>query len=407
MVFVHPFLGYVLIGLFLLCSHWVLGTSRGSPDSIAPKKDWKISSVWRDSFATSLLARALVFLAITVHWAFENLRKTEFGHRDEIALLPFRISPTTYGGRYFPLGHMEFNILSLERVGHRLAILYAVPLIGLMLCVAGLFVLLRNLNLLSQLVAIAVIYWACLRVPYANLIVPERNLLLLVIAVLALQSVPTPRRPLLWLVLCALLLNTSLYYKEPAVALWLGYFLSYSLIQFVRYRRQLADSAEFRTNLRLSSAALLASAWFVVGYLIFVRWANTDESLLYVNPSLNGAIQRAASVNSGYPIFSVNALVVLTCVFFRRRSIPFERVIPLVIGSTGYSMAVVVGGLYPNGYYYTPALMTSLIASVIVLDHLILRPRIFQNGTGKRFLGIRLPQLSAIIATAPLAFFGG
>ena len=57
----------------------------------------------------------------------------------------------------------------------------------------------------------------------------------------------------------------------------------------------------------------------------------------------------------------MNALVLLTCVVFRRRSIPFEQVIPLVVGSTGYAMVVIIGGLDPNGCYYTPALLTSLI----------------------------------------------
>jgi hypothetical protein len=94
-------------------------------------------------------------------------------------------------------------------------------------------------------------------------------------------------------------LNTSLYYKEPTVALWLGYFLSYSLIQFVRFRRQVAGLDQLRRSLSLSGVALLASAWFAVGNLIFVSWANSGEASLCVNPTLSGAIPRALSINIG------------------------------------------------------------------------------------------------------------
>jgi len=407
MVFLHPFLGYALIGLLFLCLRRNLEISGHKLNATGFERSRKLYPMWRTLNGIDLPAKLLVTLTIVVHWVFENLRNTEFGHRDEIALLPFRISPTTYGGRYFPLGHMEFNVLTLEGVGHRLAVLYLIPLIGLILCITGLFVLLRNLNLLSQLIAVALIYWACLRVSYANLIVPERNILLLVVLVLALISIPTDRQPFVGLVTCALLLNTSLYYKEPTVVLWLGYFLSYSLIQFVRFRRQVAGLDQLRRSLSLSGVALLASAWFAVGYLIFVSWANSGEASLYVNPTLSGAIPRALSINNGYPIFSMNALVLLTCVVFRRRSIPFEQVIPLVVGSTGYAMVVIIGGLDPNGYYYTPALLTSLIATVIVLDNVILRPHLLTRGSTRRFSGIRIPKLVAIAATLPLAFYGG
>lgn len=123
-----------------------------------------------------------VLISVALAWAWIVLMPIGYGHRDEIALLTQPLQPTMYSGRFFPLGHMEFNVISLSLTDGALAPLYILPFLQLLAVVFFIDRIVSPAGALVRIYAMVLSFVLALVVPFVNLIVPERNAIFFLLA---------------------------------------------------------------------------------------------------------------------------------------------------------------------------------------------------------------------------------
>ena len=166
--------------------------------------------------------------------------------------------------------------------GNSLEVLYLIPLIQIIVFVFLIDQILKPANLAIRLCAITSAFWLAGIVPLSNLIIPERNaLLLLLIGIFCIKRYKDS--PNIYIAATGVFAFTcSLYYKEPVFALLLV-FIFVSLLYNAKNIFQRLTTEKKKVNVlkyigAIETGTFFASLSFIVGYLFYTYYKGGPES---------------------------------------------------------------------------------------------------------------------------------
>jgi hypothetical protein len=301
-----------------------------------------------------------VFALFFVGYAAVILWRADFSDFDHNILLEPILSgrdsrppiwPTQ--GRFFPLAHLEFDVL--RRISPTPPFYHGFAIAQLALLVAFLFLVLRDLSLKARCLAVALAMIApAVLIAFSGLVYPERNgLLLIAVLLFAVQRIPE-RTGNGFLVLALVAVHLGIYYKETTFLLVLGFAGGRLWIA-----RQASPSTprSLRRMLRenpLEAGMILLAGVFValytgtmLGYRS-VRYATA-------HPGNLGPIDAFAEYLRNDPLLLILLVVfVVRAVRILRRSIPPDPLWdPIALGGLCYFAGYVGLGLRTS-YYLSP-----------------------------------------------------
>lgn len=397
-------LGYIAIATLICC--FVT-----APLLQENKKYMFFPDVERGSVASSTIRKFVVFgllLAFICIWAWIVFFPINFGHRDEIAYLPVLQPPQIVMGRFFPLGHLEFNVFSLKLFNGYLGGLYLLPLVQIALFVFFVYKIVNPTGLIVKVYSLCFSFILAAIVPLSNLIIPERNAIIFLLAgiyfVKRYNFQPTLKNALAAIIFCSI----SLYYKEPVfsfLATFAVLLVFYKLIAVARIRDSNSIQHSYiRAFGPIEIGLILASAFFLLGYYLYVFYRGGPDSF-YGGVSASVTVEQYLERISFY-VFDVPILLSLIIIsigshcFIGVRN--FERgfAVGIALGGACYLIALTVLGMYLNGYYYSIPLLAMVLSSAILLKYIPVRN--FRHLFKRPYMNIR--DVSSILCLVLLLF---
>jgi hypothetical protein len=331
-----------------------------------------------DRVASTTVSRApflVMLIPIITAWIWIVLIPIGYGHRDEIAILTSRIYPQIFNGRFFPLGHMEFNVISLSLTDGALEPLYILSFLQLL---AAVFLIDRIVAPASALVRICIMamsFLLALLIPFVNLIIPERNSIFFLLV--SIYSIKRYREAPGFLIVSLAVgaAGISLYYKEPMFALWLGIafgLFCYDVGSLIRYAQTPQGQVGVPRLLgSIQLGLLLSCIFFLLGYIFFVFYKATPDTYYVASGGLAGLSDRLLFFVRDAPLLIVLMLTgVGAHLFIPLNSFERALAVALCMGGTGYLVALIVLSLPLNGYYYSIPILLMVICSGILLKYL-------------------------------------
>lgn len=303
-----------------------------------------------------------------------------FGHRDDIALLPEIIVPTMYSGRFFPLGHQEFNFLSLTLTNGSLAPLYIFSFVELVLFIFFVDKIVNSSSLLIR-TFIFVSSLCCYIVSVSNLVIPERNaILFFLVGIYFLQKYYHNQKitPALFSIVS---FSLSLYYKEPVFATLFSFIFIFIIGKYFVMRLYTNEKIRFSKSVNPLELSLLISAvLFVVGYLFYTYYNGAPTSYYRQNSiTVNDMIEKLLFYSIEIPILSLFLfIIVLGLVVFKNNT--FESLLAIALASSAivYCLELIVLSLKLNGYYWSLPLILSVISLGLLFKNIVFTD-IFKN----------------------------
>lgn len=326
-----------------------------------------------------VVAIFLLVLAFTCLWAWAIFFPLDFGHRDEIALLTERIVPQIFSGRFFPLAHLEFNILNLSVFGGRLEILYILPFLQIFICVFLILKIIGPCQNFIQIFALSLCFWLSMMVPFVNLIVPERNVIIFILAALYLFKRNHLKPGFLCRSLALTFATISLYYKEPMFALLVAFASTMLLYKFIQRKRiretSVKEFQESKLFWEFEIGFIISSLLFLLGYYLFVFHKGGPTSYYGdVSSNLNSInyLKRFSPYLFDTPFLTILIINAIGAHFFiRKDSFMRSFSVALAMGGAAYLAVLVVLGLPLNGYYYSIPILMMVLSSTIVIKQLL------------------------------------
>jgi hypothetical protein len=359
------------------------------PPVAAPGHGPAVRLGWRPIDVAALLGFAAFFCA----YAALMVWREDFAFPDDDifttsvlqgARIPFAIWPAA--GRFFPLGHTEFNLLL--PFGVTALRCHALVIGQLIVFCAAYSAWLSDFAIWRRFLVLAfLLLMPGFAIAFSGLIYPERNvafwLALLVLSVIRYDRAGGR----LNLVAALVVTQLALYYKEPVFVL-VGVFAAVRLLGRMRgpwtARRTWTDvigSSPLETGILLQCAAFVGL--FVV--VMLGREGQDYRSRASVGPI--GALLHYTVIDLVFVIFA--GIAVARVVRLVRRPSDFDRVWdPLAAGALAYAVLVILLGL-SSDYYLLPL---DIVAVPFVLR--AVRPQ------GQRTPGARVAFVAAGLAVA-------
>lgn len=318
---------------------------------------------------------ALIIIFFGAAWAWMIFFPLNFGHRDEITYLTGPIGAQIWSGRFFPIAHWEFNILSLRFWGGHLAPLYVLPFIQSIILILCLDYLLRPAHPLIRLFTIGSALWLAAFMPMVHLIIPERNVFFLLLIGLCCMKVYATNPGPIKAFIAISALTLALYYKEPVFALILPMACVFAFYAFWEERTKgggvIACLRKAFGPLEVS--IILSCLIFLAGYVVFV-YGNGAPQESYMGVSAKATLSEYA-VRFWYYLWNVPILSVLILAgvgaHFLIPKGAFDRALAagVALGGAGYLSVMVILNMPLNGYYYTPPLLAMCLSAGLVMKN--------------------------------------
>jgi hypothetical protein len=167
----------------------------------------------------------IVFLLFLTFYVVMILYKEDFGYYDADIFTDFSVRAINYAtpiwpdqGRFFPLGHQEFNLLrhlTTSASGY-----HSYAIVQLLILLGALFALLSEFTVLYRtLILMAVMVTPSFVIAFTGLIYPERNVLLWLGIMMFCLHGYYQTKGRLYFVGCLAATHCALYYKETVVVL--------------------------------------------------------------------------------------------------------------------------------------------------------------------------------------------
>lgn len=357
-VIIYVLLNIVFISGFILWQTTMVSPAAfpGHMAAIRNKKSWVDNAV-----------AVVVILLIVACWAVNIFYWLDYRHNDEVGYLNSIIYPTMYSGRFFPLGHLEFNLLNLSYFGGNLVYLYMLPLLQGLICI---YLLMRICPFKSRglsALCVGFVFVAVLAVPFSNVIIPERNAIFLLLISLFFYYRFLSNQKKSDLVISLVSCGFSLYYKEPMFALY----VSFSIMAMILRRKSRTD---VRSRCRSIGAMpiecgyIILSAFFLIGYYFYVLFQSPPTELYGFQP--RSYVARIEDL-----LLAIPYLPCVAAIYFGYLWLPYgsrEKFfgMPLLSASLGYAGVLVVIGLPTNGYYYSIPFLTLFLSAMFLLSGL-------------------------------------
>jgi hypothetical protein len=319
------------------------------------------------------LSAGLLALSLTVYIVV-MLYKQDVATYDNDILTDFVLNGRFFGppiwpeqGRFFPLGHQEWNVVSLFT--RSTTWYFLLPALELVVIVTLLFVCLRELAVFAALAGtLTLISMPAFAHSFLSLTIPERNLVLWITVFVLAVKVYQRTASALACGIALLSTHMALYYKEPAFIM----FAAFSGLRLVH--RLLVDQGitprkkrTFFESHKLDIGILVLCAIFLMSYAV-----------VYVqHGSLSYATTRATDWYSTFAYYMTSDVmlwVLVGAVLARMLVLLFSRQQPdsvwdyLAIGAIAYFGFYVALGMR-NAYFVAPV---DLVA-ILYVGHVLYR----------------------------------
>lgn len=343
----------------------------------------------KNYFAYNVFFPISLTIVLIVIWYWVVFLPLDFGHRDEIALLTEILKPTMYAGRFFPLGHMEFNILSLQLAKGNLGILYFLPLVQLIVFVFLIDGLIKPAGILVRMYLIITSFFLAGIIPLVNLVIPERNLIIFFLAGMYFYKQYYIRRNLLSAMLSVLFFGIALYYKEPLFGLLIGFLFT---IYFYKFFNKKHSSVPLKSKIlilleSIDIGIVISIFFFLFGYF-FYSYSNGSVGNNYTQVMTLAEVFHRLFLHklTVAMLFSFILIIILSHILIPEDK--FERVfaVSIAIGGVIYFFEIIFLGLnLKEGYYYSLASLSFAISSAILLKNIVLQKKYLLQYKNRRF----------------------
>lgn len=312
-------------------------------------------------------------VVILISWLWISFAPLSIGHLDEISYLNKFINPQVWSGRFFPLGHLEFNLIYPSKFGGALWPMYILPFLQLMVFIWCVNYILRPASVYLRVLSIALSYWLSAVIPMAHLIIPERNAIFFLLLGLCFFKRYTTDTHKVSLYCSLISIGLSLYYKEPMFS----FVMAFAVVHFIY-------SSDLRLNkndyilsktVALEFGMFFLGLFFLLGYYLFVL-AVPAQAPTYMGISI--ALNIAAYIGRAFffiwdlpllPVFFTNALI--AHFYIDRSSRDRELTMGLIAGGTAYFLVLATLNMPVNGYYYSIPYLSITLCYFFCVKHLL------------------------------------
>ncbi|MDJ0580272.1 hypothetical protein [Crocosphaera sp.] len=325
----------------------------------------------------NLIIFQIIFLLLLIFsYSLLILYKEDFVGNDYSQITLFSLRGRLFGlpiwsheGRFFPLGHQEFNLISLftkTSFGYHLF-----PIFQIIVVVFSVFYIFTKEKINNKvLVIILILMTPSFVQSYFSLIIPERNLIFwLTLFILFIQRFDS-KKSLYNFIFIVTISQFIIYYKEPSFLFISGFALSRLLIKFIE-RQQTVKSIKNIINFIhqnwLEISLLLLSALFVLLYIITIL-PNITSSYVEQRNELT-RLMVLTKYLSFSPLLSIFLLTISSRIILVSQSkIKFDLLWDsLAIGALFYFLAYIVLNLYAT-YYLAPVDFIAILYCSIIAD---------------------------------------
>lgn len=292
-----------------------------------------------------------------------------FGHKDEIAILTSPIGAQIFAGRFFPLGHAEFNYLSLDYAKNNLEILYILPMVQIVMFTYLVDRLIWPTNLLLRAITAGSAFWLGAIVAFSNIIIPERNAIILVLLGLVFLKAYLYRPTRLSASASVLFMALSLFYKEPMFVIPCA-FVFCTMVYWLSNKIMKQPYINCKIT-PINVGYTICIIGFVAGYF-FYTFYNGAPASLYSNRSEEGFHQHILFYSTIIPIIPLSIGLVLASHQYIRHQSPDKILsITMALGALGYALVLIFLRMKINGYYFAPSLLLLVLSFALVMKNIL------------------------------------
>jgi len=320
-----------------------------------------------------------IILVFVLVWCWITFMPLSIGHRDEIAYFGEYIPAMIGAGRFFPLGHQEFNLLVHFFTQDKYYIFYILPFIEVILFVILIDKIINSNNIFIRVYGLSMAFFLVGIVPFTNLIIPERNQIVLFLAgvYFAKRYNLTGKRIASMMSIVSFAL--AMYYKEPTFAAIAGFisilFMYDFFYHYLHKDRLPMVKILTKTLTPLYVGVGISILFFIIGYL-FYTYYNGAPTEYYgkVNVTDGTALfNRFYLLVLDTPILVSLILIVISAHFLINKH-EFDRRLSVAIAVSGiiYLAEITILGLPLNGYYYSITLLSLALSSAILFKQVLM-----------------------------------
>lgn len=314
-----------------------------------------------------------IILVFVLVWCWITFMPLSIGHRDEIAYFGEYIPAMIGAGRFFPLGHQEFNLLIHFFTQDKYYVFYILPFIELILFVVLIDKIINANNIFIRVYGLSMAFLLAGIIPFSNLIIPERNQIVLFLAGVYFAKSYNLTGKKISSIASIVSFALSMYYKEPTFAAIAGFisilFLYDFFDNFSQKDRLPVVKILTKTLTSLYIGVGVSILFFIMGYL-FYTYYNGAPTEYYGNVNTS---DRAILFNRFYALvldtpILISLIFIAISAHFLIYKYEFDRRLSVAIAVCGiiYLAEITILGLPLNGYYYSIALLSLALSSAIL-----------------------------------------
>lgn len=354
----------ISIGASLFISHVIYHYSNGRGNIETPSINHK-QAIYK------YILFSIVMACLIICWSWITFSPISIGHLDEISYFNEPINPQIWSGRFFPLGHLEFNYLYPARLGGQLWPMYIIPFFQLMVFIWCVDYIIKPANIYVRMFAIVLTYWLSASIPMANLVIPERNAIFFLLIGLCFLKKFSAHANKTALYGSMIAFGLSLYYKEPMFSFAIAFAVTHWLYNVLRYGKCINLKSDH--NLAAEAGIFISGLFFLLGYYLFVL-AGPEQSSTYMNVSVKPNMAYYISKvwffiweKPFLSMFAINALI--SHIYINKSSQDRALSMGLIAGGTAYLAVLATLNMPINGYYYAIPLLSISLSFFICVKH--------------------------------------
>ncbi|MEL3929689.1 hypothetical protein V1669_20135 [Aeromonas enteropelogenes] len=315
----------------------------------------------------------IVMACLVVCWSWIAFSPISIGHLDEISYLNEPINPQIWNGRFFPLGHLEFNYLYPSMFGGELWPLYILPFCQLVVFIWCVDYIIKPANIYVRMFAICLTYWLSASIPMVNLVIPERNAIFFLLIALCFLKKYSAHANIIALYGSVIAFGLSLYYKEPMFSFAIAFAVTHWFYNVLRHEKCI--NLKLGHNVAAEAGIFLSGLFFLLGYYLFVL-AGPAQSSTYMNisvkPNVAEYISRVWFFTWKRPFLSILVInAIISHTYINKSSQDRALSMGLIAGGTAYLAALATLNMPVNGYYYAIPLLSISLSFFICVKHLL------------------------------------
>lgn len=300
------------------------------------------------------------FIVFLISYIYLILYNEDFAYYDESQYLLTTLRGRNFPapiwisqGRFWPLGHQEFNLIRLltqAPVGYHIF-----PILQLLIVVATLFIFLIDFPVGFRISLITIItITPSFVISFFGLVYPERNIIFCLIILLACFQYFIKTRCIIYFCATLIAAQFALYYKEP-IFLLIGGFAGTRLLLQVFWERSLLQRRGyyqfFKTHCLEVGLLILTGIYLLLYLSIFLPYMNFEYARS-ISTDMFSILVSYLKLNLLLDIFIVTLISRLIYLIYSRQ-LPNSFWDSLAVGTFLYFLSYIKLQIF-NSYYMAP-----------------------------------------------------